>query len=60
MLTEEEFKCSIWKCTYEQYKAFQCKDCSRKENCIHHDAFRRVPIIDGGLGLCPNLKGATA
>lgn len=28
----------------------------RKEDCIHRDAFRRVPEIDGGLGLCPRLK----
>lgn len=23
----------------------------------HREAFRRVPVIDGGLGLCPNLNG---
>lgn len=28
-----------------------------KEDCIHRNAYRRVPEIDGGLGLCPNLKG---
>ena len=28
-----------------------------KEDCIHRDAYRRLPEIDGGLGLCPNLKG---
>lgn len=28
-----------------------------KEECPHRDAYRRLPEIDGGLGLCPNLKG---
>lgn len=23
----------------------------------HRGAYRRVPEVDGGLGLCPNLKG---
>lgn len=27
------------------------------EECPHRGAYRRVPKIDGGLGLCPNLKG---
>ena len=29
----------------------------KKEECPHRGAIRRVPEIDGGLGLCPNLKG---
>lgn len=28
-----------------------------KTDCIHRDAYRRLPNIDGGLGLCLNLKG---
>ena len=28
-----------------------------KADCIHRNAYRRLPEIDGGLGLCPNLKG---
>lgn len=28
----------------------------KRENCIHRDEYRRVPEIDGGLGLCPKLK----
>lgn len=28
----------------------------KKENCPHRKGFRRVPAIDGGLGLCPNSK----
>ena len=28
--------------------------------CPHRDAFRRVPLIDGGLALCPNLRGLNA
>ena len=29
----------------------------KKEDCIHRGAYRRVPEIDGGLRLCPNLNG---
>jgi hypothetical protein len=32
-----------------------CEECT-KENCIHRGAYRRLPEIIGGLGLCPNLK----
>ena len=46
---------SAYKCTFEEFKAFQCSNC-KKEGCPHREAFRRVPTIDGGLGLCPNLK----
>jgi hypothetical protein len=31
-----------------------CSQCSRQ--CIHRDAFRRLPKRVGGLALCPNLK----
>ena len=44
-----------FKCSYEEYVLFQCDEC-RRENCIHRDCFRRIPVIDGGLGLCPNLR----
>ncbi len=55
-MTKEEFNMTNWKMTYEEYQKCYCPDCKR-ENCIHRDAYRRVPEIDGGLGLCPNLKG---
>lgn len=56
MMTKEQFETGTnWRMTYEQYKACYCPDCNR-ESCPHRDAFRRVPEIDGGLGLCPNLK----
>lgn len=45
-----------WKCSYEEYKACYCPDCDKKDDCIHSKAFRRMPVIDGGLGLCPRLK----
>jgi hypothetical protein len=34
-------------------------DCSKceSESCPHRGAFRRLPRIIGGLGLCPNLAG---
>lgn len=57
MFTAEEFKARTnWKMSYAEYAACCCTRCSR-ENCPHRDAFRRVPIVDGGLGLCPNLRG---
>lgn len=57
MMTEERFKETAYKMSYEEYKKCYCPKCNKKENCIHHDTYRRLPEIDGGLGLCPNLKG---
>ena len=54
MMTKERFKKTNWKMSYEEYKRCDCQECGR-ENCIHRNAFRRVPESDGGLGLCPNL-----
>lgn len=56
MMTEERFKETNYKMSYEEYKKCRCQRCM-KEDCIHRDAYRRLPEIDGGLGLCPNLKG---
>ena len=56
MMTEERFKQTSWKMSYEEYKKCYCPDCKRKD-CPHREAFRRVPVIDGGLGVCPNLNG---
>lgn len=57
MLSKEEFeKNTSFKMSYEDYKTCYCPDCERKENCKHNGAYRRVPEIDGGLGLCPKLK----
>lgn len=56
MMTEERFKETNYKMSYEEYKKCCCHRCM-KEDCIHRDAYRRLPEIDGGLGLCPNLKG---
>lgn len=55
MMTEERFKQTSYKISYEEYKKCCCHRCM-KEDCIHRDAYRRLPEIDGGLGLCPNLK----
>ena len=50
----------ILKKTKEFLEAFKpkcyCPDCD-KADCIHRNAYRRMPEVDGGLGLCPNLKG---
>ena len=56
-ITREEFEnITSWKMSYEEFVKCDCTICDNKE-CIHRQAFRRVPRIDGGLGLCPNLKG---
>ena len=57
MITEKEFKeRTNWKCTYEEYRACYCPECVKREECIHNGAYRRLPEVDGGLGLCPNLN----
>ena len=57
MMTKKEFETRTnWKMSYAEYLACACWNC-RREGCPHRDAFRRVPAVDGGLGLCPNLKG---
>ena len=55
MLSKEQFERTAWKMSYAEYKKCYCPDCDR-EGCPHREAFRRIPRIDGGLGLCPNLK----
>ena len=55
MMTKERFAETNWKMTYEEYQKCDCTEC-KNEDCIHRGAYRRVPEIDGGLGLCPNLK----
>ena len=55
MMTREQFENNTnWKMSYEEYQKCNCTQCSNKD-CIHRNAYRRVPRIDGGLGLCPNL-----
>ena len=51
MMTRERFAETNWKMSYEEYQKCDCTECT------HRGAYRRVPEIDGGLGLCPNLKG---
>ena len=56
MMTKEHFENNTnWKMTFEEFQKCDCTQCDKKD-CIHRNAFRRVPVIDGGLGLCPNLK----
>ena len=55
-MTREHFENNTnWKMTYEEYQKCDFTHCDNKD-CIHRGAFRRVPVVDGGLGLCPNLK----
>ena len=56
MMTRERFAETNWKMSYEEYQKCDCTKC-KKEKCPHRGAYRRVPEIDGGLGLCPNRKG---
>ncbi|MCR5480106.1 MAG: hypothetical protein K6F27_09665 [Ruminococcus sp.] len=49
------FPVTEWSCTEKEYLVCCCSCCSMKD-CIHREAFRRVPLIDGGLGLCPRLQ----
>lgn len=56
MFTKEEFKeRTSYKCTYDEWKVCYCPECDRKE-CVHREAYRRMPRIDGGLAECPRLK----
>lgn len=57
-MTKEQFENNTgWKMTFEEYQKCDCMQCSKTfAECPHREAFRRVPRIDGGLGLCPNLK----
>ena len=60
MMTREEFRETRWQMTYEEYAKCYCPECARKDVCPHSGAFRRVPEIDGGLGLCQNLRSEAA
>ena len=49
-MTEKEYKSNTnWKMSYEEFK--NAIVVIAKE-CIHRGTFRRVPLIDGSLGLC--------
>lgn len=55
-MTREEFENNTsWNMTYEEFEKCNCSKCKEK-NCIHREAYRRVPRCDSGLGLCPNLS----
>lgn len=57
MMTKEQFETNTnYKMTYEEYQKCDCTHCDKKNDCIHRNAYRRMPVIDGGLGLCPNLN----
>ncbi len=55
-MTEQRFQETGFRMTYAEFSACDCTKCSR-ENCPHREAYRRFPFIDGGLALCPNLRG---
>lgn len=56
-MTKEQFENQTnWKMTFAEFQACDCTRCNREE-CPHREAFRRVPFVDGGLALCPNLRG---
>ena len=41
MMTEERFKETNYKMSYEEYKKCCCSECD-KADCIHRDAYRRL------------------
>lgn len=55
-MTREQFEHTGWKMTFAEFQACDCTRCSR-DACPHREAYRRVPFVDGGLALCPNLRG---
>ena len=56
IMSKEDFENkTLWKMSYEEYAKCYCPDC-KNEHCPHRNAYRRVPVVDGGLGLCLNLK----
>ena len=55
-LSKLDFERTNYKMTYEEYCKCYCPDCEKQNICIHEGAFRRLPVIDGGLGLCMNLR----
>lgn len=54
-ITRKEFESGAWSISFEEYMKCYCPECERKDTCIHSGAFRRLPVVEGGLGLCPNL-----
>ena len=55
-MTREQFENNTnYKMSYEEFQKCDCTHCDKKD-CVHREAYRRIPRIDGGLGLCPNLK----
>ena len=54
-MTKEEFEKTNFKCSYEDYMKCFCPNC-KAESCPHREAFRRLPLSTGGLGLCPNFN----
>lgn len=55
-MTLERFQETDYKMTYEEYQKCCCFECDKNETCKHRDTYRRLPEIDGGLGLCMNLS----
>lgn len=53
-MSREWFESTGWRCSYEEFLKFDCGLCDNKD-CPHRECFRRVPLVDGGLALCPKL-----
>ena len=58
VMTKERFQRTSYKMSYAEHRCCDCQGCTRSE-CKHREAYRRVPKIDGGLALCPNLMFST-
>lgn len=56
-MTREQFQNNTnWKMTFEEFQKCDCTRCEKKYDCVHRGTYRCVPLIDGGLGMCPNLN----
>lgn len=57
-MTKERFAQTAFKMSYAEHRCCECGECTRAD-CKQRGAYRRVPKIDSGLALCPNLMFAT-
>lgn len=58
-MTREQYLRTGWNMSFEEFNACDCSKCDKKTACKHANTFRRVPVVDGGLGLCSNLQNVS-
>ena len=55
-LSRDEFEKTNYKMTYDKYCKCYCPECEKQKSCPVSQMYLRLPRVDGGLGLCPNLN----